>query len=47
MRGIECRSERVLIGSDARAADVLQRLMPARYRSRLCPQFERFRRDPR
>lgn len=43
VRAIERRQPRVLIGADARAADVLQRLMPGRYWARLRGQFDRLR----
>ena len=41
VRGVERRRARVLIGADARAADAVARLSPARYWSVLRGQFER------
>ncbi|CAN5481188.1 hypothetical protein BH24GEM3_BH24GEM3_04070 [soil metagenome] len=43
VRAIERRRKRVLIGTDARVLDLLQRAAPARYWSGLRRRFERFR----
>ena len=43
VRGMERRRERVLVGVDAHAADVLHRLAPARYWSLIRRQYEQLR----
>ena len=41
LKGIEKNQPRILIGNDARGADLLQRLMPARYWAPLARKIER------
>jgi hypothetical protein len=41
LKGIDKNQPRILIGNDARGADLLQRLMPARYWAPLARKIER------